>query len=104
MRCLPVQFPPIAGGVTSHTIATHVRTRGKNWLTLRTIVLREAMGLCQCTTCKDTGRLRPATEVDHIVPLWEGGPDALSNLQAINVECHRLKSTAEAARRAAAPP
>ena len=41
------------------------------------------------------GRVRPATEVDHILPLADGGTDDLGNLQAINRECHARKTVAE---------
>jgi len=34
-----------------------------------------------------------------VVPVWEGGTDDPSNLQAINRDCHRAKTVAEAARR-----
>ena len=34
--------------------------------------------------------------VDHIVPLIDGGTDVLDNLQILCVDCHRLKTTAEA--------
>ena len=41
------------------------------------------------------GRVRPATEVDHILPLADGGTDDPGNLQAINQECHARKTVAE---------
>ena len=37
-------------------------------------------------------RPKPATEVDHIVPVAEGGTDDPSNLQAINKVCHKRKT------------
>lgn len=36
-----------------------------------------------------------ATEVDHIKPKASGGTDELSNLRAINKECHKKKTAAE---------
>jgi 5-methylcytosine-specific restriction endonuclease McrA len=39
-------------------------------------------------------------EYDHIVPLWEGGPDVLENIQTLCLECHREKTALEAGRRA----
>lgn len=39
-----------------------------------------------------------ATQVDHIVPLAEGGSDEDHNLRAVHPACHRIKSQREAAR------
>lgn len=39
-----------------------------------------------------------ATEVDHILPVSEGGTDDLANLRAVCAPCHRVKSLAEARR------
>jgi len=40
----------------------------------------------------------PATEVDHIIPKAKGGTDDMSNLQAINKECHKKKTAREQGR------
>ena len=74
----------------------HKRGYGSGWDKLRVIVLRRDNGLCQCTACQG-GKIRvtPATEVDHIIPKSKGGTDHLDNLQAINSECHKLKTTKE---------
>lgn len=37
-------------------------------------------------------------EVDHIVPLFNGGHDTASNLQLLCLPCHLIKSRAEAAK------
>lgn len=42
-------------------------------------------------------------DVDHVVPLWEGGADAEYNLQILCQPCHKNKSNEEARRRARAP-
>ena len=55
-------------------------------------MLRDS-GLCQ--QCKAAGRIRAASEVDHIVPKANGGTDSIGNLQAICRECHATKSSAE---------
>lgn len=44
------------------------------------------------------GKLRPAKQVDHKLPKFEGGTDDDENLQAICVTCHQAKTAAEARR------
>lgn len=39
-----------------------------------------------------------ATEVDHIIPLFEGGQDVMSNVRGVCHECHDAKSRAERTR------
>lgn len=43
--------------------------------------------------------LAGATEVDHVIPLSQGGADEPDNLRPIHTDCHRQK-TAEEARQA----
>jgi 5-methylcytosine-specific restriction protein A len=84
----------------------HERGYGTAWDHLRKRILERDRYLCQCWECKATGRLRPASEVDHIIGKaeWKAtrpsmdGCDAEENLQAINRECHRLKTQADNAR------
>jgi 5-methylcytosine-specific restriction protein A len=44
----------------------------------------------KCATCKDT--LDEGYQVDHIVPLFAGGSNDLSNLQPLCAKCHAKKS------------
>ena len=53
-----------------------------------------------CAHCQKAGRMRAATEVDHIVPLHLGGADAEPNLQGLCHVCHVAKTSAEHAARA----
>jgi len=62
------------------------------------LILKRDRYLCQCDECKRTGRVLPATEVDHRIPKAEGGSDAPANLSAINVDCHKSKTAKESAR------
>jgi 5-methylcytosine-specific restriction protein A len=64
---------------------------------LRARILIRDGGMCQCDQCHGSGLT--ATEVDHRIPLWEGGTDDDSNLQAINTDCHKRKTADEARRR-----
>jgi 5-methylcytosine-specific restriction protein A len=48
-----------------------------------------------CVRCTKRGRVREATEVDHIVPLSRGGIDSANpfeNRQGLCAECHREKT------------
>lgn len=89
-----------AAWVNSRKKSATDRGYGAAWRRLRSRVLKRDGWLCRCSECVATGRIKEASEVDHIIPKFEGGTDELSNLQAINVECHRLKTQGEAARAA----
>ncbi|MBC3811342.1 HNH endonuclease [Undibacterium aquatile] len=51
-----------------------------------------------CAECKRNGKINPATQRDHIVPLCDGGRDDETNEQGLCDPCHELKSLAEAQR------
>src|SRR5829696_4387684 len=55
-------------------------------------VLARYLGACHW--CGHKG----ATQVDHVVPLADGGPDDETNLAPIHADCHRTKTQAEARR------
>lgn len=69
---------------------------GRPWRRIRNEILRRDGFVCM--PCKAQGRTKLATEVDHIVPMFEGGTDAKTNLQAICTDCHKAKTQAEARR------
>lgn len=77
-----------------------VRIRGSSLQKIRERILSRDCGVCQCARCKKLELLRPASIVDHIRPLWAGGHESDQNRQAINAECHDLKSAHEAMCRA----
>jgi 5-methylcytosine-specific restriction protein A len=77
------------------------RIRGRALQSIRERILTRDCGICQCERCKASGEVKPATLVDHITPLWMGGKEDDSNRQAINADCHDLKSAEEAKLRAA---
>lgn len=79
-----------------HERSAHARGYGAAWQRLRLQVLKRDGYRCQCSDCKRSGRVRLAHAVDHIVPKAKGGTDELGNLQAINNECHRAKTIADA--------
>lgn len=52
-----------------------------------------------CVDCLALGRVTAAQELDHEVPLWEGGADTEANSTPRCVPCHKAKTALEAARR-----
>jgi len=68
---------------------------GRPWRRLRDQILLRDSYLCQCDECRRLGRLLPANEVDHVIPLSQGGSDSPENLRAINRDCHRAKTQRE---------
>lgn len=68
------------------------RGYGATWDRLRLMVLaREPL----CRSCMAEGRTTPAEEVDHIIPLRQGGTNADGNLQALCRACHARKTATE---------
>jgi 5-methylcytosine-specific restriction protein A len=73
------------------------RGYGSAWQRLRLIVLARDNGLCQCPECKASGRIRKASEVDHIVGKARAAQlgwsrqqvDSLDNLRSVHPECHK---------------
>ncbi len=91
----------MAGGWNRTSAAS--RGYGSGWRTLRERILKRDGYVCRCRTCTASGRVLLATEVDHIVSKAEwrrrhgslDGVDDPSNLQAINDECHKVKTMVE---------
>lgn len=72
------------------------RETGRPWRRKREHVLARDNHLCQ--PCLKLGVLTVATDVDHIIPVGEGGTSHTSNLQSICDRCHRCKTALEAKR------
>ena len=74
------------------------RIRGDTWMAIRRAVMLRDGYQCQCC-----GIVRLDNEVDHRIPLEQGGSNELDNLQALcggPTGCHTRKTKAEAAARA----
>lgn len=69
---------------------------GRPWRRKRERILKRDGYLCQ--PCKRRDTLTLAKEVDHIVPVAEGGTDEDDNLEAICKPCHQCKTQGEAKR------
>lgn len=73
------------------------------WRRIRKRILERDQYLCRCARCVASGRLRPASEVDHVVSRAKAARlgwtreqmHADSNLVAINRECHAIKTAEE---------
>jgi 5-methylcytosine-specific restriction protein A len=90
---VPVLSSSITGGPKQ--LATYGQGRGgRPWRRKREQILLRDQYLCQCEQCG--GKRLLADEIDHIVPLSQGGTDDLSNLRAINKDCHKAKTAREA--------
>ena len=77
---------------SSRTTPDRLGISGSAWQKLRLAILRRDDERCQ--SCGNLG-----TEVDHIVPVGEGGAKTdPANLQTLCATCHAVKSKAEAAR------
>lgn len=50
---------------------------------------------CICDMCEGKKDLPPEFDLDHIKPLWAGGSNDLSNIQAICPNGHRKKTATE---------
>lgn len=49
----------------------------------------------KCADCSDPLTLGPLCNIDHVIPVSEGGKTQISNMQPLCIECHRRKSAAE---------
>jgi 5-methylcytosine-specific restriction protein A len=78
------------------TTSRHSRGYGTTWDKLRLRILQRDKWLC--VQCSKTGRVSPATSVDHIKPKAKGGTDDPSNLQSLCGECRKAKDARDSGR------
>ena len=66
------------------------------------MVRRERLLLANplCAMCLERGITTAAMEVDHIIPLHQGGPDIDSNTQNLCHACHSVKTARDLGKRA----
>ena len=62
------------------------------WEVTRKRILRRDHGFCQA--CGERGRLSVASQVDHIIPVINGGTDDDGNLRAVCIDCSEAKASA----------
>ena len=68
-----------------------VRTKTAEWKRIRNIILKRDEHICQ--RCGDNGN-----EVNHIIPVTEGGTDDLENLETLCASCHQPETVAQTTR------
>jgi len=73
------------------------RLRGDSLYAVMKRLVREKPRMC--AACYATGRVTIGEELDHIVPLWQGGSNEAGNLQWLCRPCHREKTAREARER-----
>lgn len=72
------------------------RIRGRRHQEIRRIHL-ERFPLC--AECDRNGRVRLGADVDHIVPLFKGGPESAANRQTLCSACHAVKTARDLGQR-----
>ena len=72
------------------------RDNGRPWRRRRAAWLYAHPWCCMCTA---SGYVTPATQVDHVIPLWKGGRDDDSNMQSLCDPHHEAKTSSEATER-----
>ena len=68
------------------------RIRGRRWMEIRARYLSEQP---LCVECQRRGFARPATELDHITALTNGGKDDPSNYQGLCADHHKDKTASD---------
>ena len=71
------------------------RIAGYTWQQIRKAVMARDHYQCQLCGCVGIEH-----EVDHVVPLEQGGSNDMGNLRLTCVECHKVKTAREASARA----
>jgi 5-methylcytosine-specific restriction protein A len=71
------------------------RRYGRTWRKARAAYI-EAHPLCE--VCEQEGRMTPAEEVHHIIPLADGGTNGDGNLMALCKSCHSKITASEGGR------
>lgn len=69
------------------------RSTGRKGVADRERIKRRDKGICQ--QCLKDGKIKPGTEVDHIIRLSAGGQDDDANKWLLCARCHAAKTAAE---------
>ena len=74
---------------TNRTERSADRIRGRKLQQIRKLFFSKSP---LCAICLNQGRIKTATELDHIIPLHKGGSNDMSNLQGLCIHCHQAKT------------
>lgn len=77
--------PPRPAGATDGRASSTARGYGGSWPRLRRLILARS------PVCQHCQRL-PSVDVDHIVPIAQGGTYGEDNLEALCHSCHSRKT------------
>lgn len=81
---------PLGLRLLTEKAGTTRRVRGREWMETRKRILeRDSYACCAC------GQVGMMNEIDHIVPLEQGGSHADANLQTLCRRCHAAKTADE---------
>jgi 5-methylcytosine-specific restriction enzyme A len=94
LRVKPAQMATIKAAPINPNFTP--RTRGSVWMARRARWLKHQPVCVMCLAC---GRTSAASQVDHVIPLIDGGRDDESNYQSLCEPCHIAKTAEEAAAR-----
>jgi 5-methylcytosine-specific restriction protein A len=72
-----------------------VKRYGQLWRKIRARFLKEHP---LCEMCKREGKLTPAKQVHHVVPLANGGTNESNNLMSVCLACHSTITAKEGGR------
>jgi len=98
LKTLKSRLPTLGSSLSNvPRIGATPRQRGSVWMRRREQWLHHNP---LCVECMRAGRAAAAEEVDHVIPLADGGDDDESNLQSLCKPCHMAKTAREAAARA----
>jgi 5-methylcytosine-specific restriction protein A len=89
------QAKPVARAYDRRRGSASSRGYGGEWPRIRLEVLRPEP---LCRNCTEEGLVTVATEVDHIVPLGQGGTHDEANLQPLCHRCHMRKTARDGSR------
>lgn len=88
--------PVRLGTLTATQPGATPRTRGRKWMAMREAWLRKHP---MCEDCQAEGLVVQGQEVDHVIPLWQGGADHESNFATRCIPHHKAKTAREAGMR-----
>jgi hypothetical protein len=108
LRMLKPSTPYLRGGLPllQHAAPGQVvkRVDGDSMRALKKRALARSGWYCECDLCQAGYAMKltwKTCELDHHIPLYQGGTNAIANMRALHVACHKRITAQQAAERAA---